>query len=594
MTQEQEQQLTEFEICLRRYFNMNIKTMMVGLQREMNHRQGQELMEHLNSPEARVQMSLTNDPFAAAWGQEHYVRQHGEWSSKTTEDYVEMCRQNLKEGGYAHDITVLANEWREQVISIIGKEAYDEKSRQLGSDLADNYIAYRLDGMMINHLAEQRVPKSTMDYVLGKAFGDSLVGTLLTLDQTPLDRELSEMAEDRYNPSLTEKGIGMGLAFGADVATTFGFSSWASVGKLAVTEVALHGAVEAYDYFQEGKQRSVEEYISQGVFGKEDTFLSDLQKKARSMDADECYYAYEVESKLHKSMCLMSEQERRNTIPFYPEKPDFTLLHPESPPEDVHVPFVPGYNPETEEYLQTAEVETKFETMSYEPQNTQNPQKPQEPQLPQVPEGSRVLDEEIAAAPEQQTGGWGSMLSGLGLDGLGDIGRNMGYVISMLPDVMVGMFTGKTQSLGLKDNMLPLASILVGMFVKNPLLKMVLIGMGGVNLLNKAGHEAIHDQKVKDGVLLSDGREYKRYDEEPLNSRIQNPEIRGNALFAVVDGVPCTVNLPQNAVNAWQTGALPLNTLANAVLAKSDEMSRMAQERYEENENRGVSVARGV
>ena len=40
--------------------------------------------------------------------------------------------------------------------------------------------------------------------------------------------------------------------------------------------------------------------------------------------------------------------------------------------------------------------------------------------------------------------------------------------------MILGAFTGKTKSLGLKDNLMPLASIVAGMFVRNPILKMVL------------------------------------------------------------------------------------------------------------------------
>ena len=43
--------------------------------------------------------------------------------------------------------------------------------------------------------------------------------------------------------------------------------------------------------------------------------------------------------------------------------------------------------------------------------------------------------------------GWSGLLSSVGLNGLGDIGKKLGYVISMLPDVLVGLFTGKTKSL---------------------------------------------------------------------------------------------------------------------------------------------------
>ena len=75
---------------------------------------------------------------------------------------------------------------------------------------------------------------------------------------------------------------------------------------------------------------------------------------------------------------------------------------------------------------------------------------------------------------------------------------------------------------------------------------------------------------------------YKRqvYADEPLNPRIANPVLQGNSLIAVIDKVPCSIQLTDNVVDAHRSGALPLNTLANAVLAKHDEMQQMAQQNY--------------
>ena len=53
--------------------------------------------------------------------------------------------------------------------------------------------------------------------------------------------------------------------------------------------------------------------------------------------------------------------------------------------------------------------------------------------------------------------------------------------MALLPDILLGVFTGKTQSLNIKDNLLPIASIVPVMFARNPLLKMRLIGLGGGN-----------------------------------------------------------------------------------------------------------------
>ena len=205
-------------------------------------------------------------------------------------------------------------------------------------------------------------------------------------------------------------------------------------------------------------------------------------------------------------------------------------------------------------------------------------------------------EEELQEQPENDnSNGWEGLLKNFGLDGFSDIGNNLGYVIAMLPDILVGLFTGKTQSLGLKDNMMPIAAILAGMFVKNPLLKMTLIGMGGANLLNKAGHEALaNKQEGNDGNAVSYGNttaqavQYKSYPDEPLNPRIANPVLQGNCLVTTIDRVPYTIQLPEHVVGAYQARALPLNTLANAVLAKSDQMRQMAERNYGEQEVRNV------
>ena len=168
----------------------------------------------------------------------------------------------------------------------------------------------------------------------------------------------------------------------------------------------------------------------------------------------------------------------------------------------------------------------------------------------------------------------GDLFGTFGLDGLDDIGQNLGYVISMLPDILFGLFTGKSKSLLPQNNLLPIASILTGMYVRNPMLKMVLIGMGGVNLLNKAGHEALGRQGNK--VV----QPYKVYADEPLNPRIANPVLQGNSLIAVIDKVPCSIQLTDNVVDAQ--GKLDERGVfvASEVLAKHDEMQQMAQQNY--------------
>lgn len=170
--------------------------------------------------------------------------------------------------------------------------------------------------------------------------------------------------------------------------------------------------------------------------------------------------------------------------------------------------------------------------------------------------------------------GWGSMLNGLGLDGFGNVGKNLGSVLAMLPEMLVGMFTGRAQNLRFKDNLWPIASIVFGMFVHNPLLKLLFVGLGGANLLNKAGKEALGN--VDKGNTRSNVV-YRRYSDEPLDARLKDPAVKGNILFVTVDGVPGGFTVSDDAIDAYYKGYIPLNTFANAVLRKYDEQRAITE-----------------
>ena len=180
------------------------------------------------------------------------------------------------------------------------------------------------------------------------------------------------------------------------------------------------------------------------------------------------------------------------------------------------------------------------------------------------------------AKPE--TTGWGTYLDNAGMNGLGDISKNLGYVLAMLPDMLIGMFTGKTSSFTVDNNILPLAAIAAGLFSKNPLLKLMFMGFGGMNLLNNAGHEIL-------GVSTPTAppRKYKQYADEPLNPRLSNIAIRGRSMVADIDNQPVVINIPDQAIDAYERKAIPLNTLANAVLKKYDENRSAAANSYDRN-----------
>ena len=93
---------------------------------------------------------------------------------------------------------------------------------------------------------------------------------------------------------------------------------------------------------------------------------------------------------------------------------------------------------------------------------------------------------------------------------------------------------------------------------------------------------------------INTGMRYRQYADEPLDSRIEKPVLQGNSLIATIDKVPCTIQLTETVADACRVGALPLNTLANAVLAKSDQMRQMVSQNYDNSQQETVVRTRGI
>ena len=383
-------------------------------------------------------------------------------------------------------------------------------------------VTPEIEKMMIDKMIKDEVPKSSIEYIMRKAATNTIFYLPQAMSKSPLENHITEQAEKRYNPSALEKGTGYALGATADFLSMGGFGGgWSSAAKFVGVDVGLNAALDHFG--------GSTEYTPTGT----------------------------------------------KVAPEGKKKPDVPLI------------IAPEYR---EQYL-TEQAKKKTEQVQPTEQKPKANQKVDEDVRPApsaeittetpAPQSTQATEQELPQQTNQS--GWTGLLSSFGLNGMSDIGHNLGYVLAMLPDMILGAFTGKTKSLGLKDNLMPLASIVAGMFVRNPILKMVLVGMGGLNLLNKAGHEAIDNHKgIGQAQDASAGRvNYKVYPDEPLNPRISQPQIKGNCLIAAIDKVPCTIALTDNVVDAFNQGALPLNTLANAVLAKHDQMRQLASENYE-------------
>ena len=475
----------------REQFTTKVEPIMDRVMRDLRSRQAEETRRFMRSP-AYI-LSGISGPDGGMASQAialDSLRVTGEWNSKTVEDYVEMVKAELRKEG----ITVTP----------------------------------QLEEMMIEKMARDQVPQSSIDYILRKAAGNSIFSLPEEARKTPLQREIEERAEEMYNPSKVEKGIGWGLGAAADFATMGGLGGGVVSGlKFVGADLAINAVIDTVDASQ---CKDVPKVIAPG---HEEEWLAMNGGK-------------------------QEESEPVQKEPAIQEQPPVEQMEPE-----------PQAIPASEE---TAKKEVA--------------------QAP-VQETKETAPEQQAVPEKSNTGGWQGLLTGLGLNGIGDIGRNAGYILAMLPDILLGMFTGKTQSLGIKDNLVPIASIMAGLFVKNPLLKMTLIGLGGANLINKAGHEQLAKRDGVSAESVSQNR-YLQYEDQKMNPRIRDAQIQGNTLIASIDGIPVTVTLPDKVMEAHAVGALPLGTLANAVLEKCDRMQEVseARDRFEEesrSQTRGIT-----
>lgn len=473
----------------REQFTSKVEPIMDRVRQELQSRQAEEVRRYMRSPAYILSgISGPDGGMASQAVALDSLKMTGEWSSKTVEDYVEMVKNELRKEGIM--------------------------------------VTPELEEMMIDKMARDQVPQSSVDYILRKAAGNTIFGLPEEARKTPLQREVEQRAEDMYNPSKVEKGIGWGLGAAADFVTLGGFSGGIAGGlKFVGADLAVNAVIDTVD----AKQRK--EVPSVVLPGHEEEWLEMNETKKEEIGD-------------------VPEQEKPSAQHEVQEAPEESVPKQEVKEEDP----APMIQKETDN---TVQVQDKTDPV------------------------------------RNNAGGWQGIMTSLGLNGISDIGRNAGYILAMLPDILLGMFTGKTQSLGVRDNLVPIASIMAGLFVKNPLLKMTLIGLGGANLLNKAGHEQL---AKRDGVTTETSvqNRFLQYEEQAMNPRIRDPQIQGNTMIASIDGIPVTVTLPEKVVQAHAAGALPLSTLANAVLERCDRMQDMgeARERFEEesrSQTRGIT-----
>lgn len=590
----------EMEALASSYFRCYLVPVMNETQAYLNRKQVEEMKEYSTSVSGILGMMATagqplGDPYQT-------LKLTGEWNSKTTEEYIGMCKERiLASDDIQRDLACMAGRWRETVVAEIGRKRYDALSEKLGCDLAYAYLDYRMDQLMVDKLVNDRIPKSSAEYIIRKAGQSSLLGLAQTLGRSPLAEEIESRSEAAYHPSTLEKGAGNVLGASADAIILGGAGSWASLARFMGMDVALTAAADSL-MPDTPREKSVEECISKGVFGKENNVFDIFRKEATMIPAKENILIAQVNGQLRNKIPVinfgfMDWSKKENEKPVWMKNYSMPGKERKDQYKDVPLVVAPGYEDaylkEQEMLKEKAEAEreqtknnTETQTDGYTGQNAED-----------VETAIETREKTESQAEQTNINGWDGLLRSFGLDGMGKVAGNLGYIIAMLPDMLLGLFTGKTKSLGLKDNLLPIASIVAGLFVRNPLLKILLMGLGGANLLNKASKEALSNQQNEDNGYSrkeSGNLQYKRYADEPLNPRIANPVLQGCTLIATIDRVPCTIQISPTVADAYRSGAVPLNTLANAILAQSDRLRQMAAENYDSSQQESAARSRGI
>lgn len=590
----------EMEALASSYFRCYLVPVMNETQAYLNHKQVEEMKEYSTSVSGILGMMATagqplGDPYQT-------LKLTGEWNSKTTEEYIGMCKERiLASDDIQRDLACMAGRWRETVVAEIGRKRYDALSEKLGCDLAYAYLDYRMDQQMVDKLVNDRIPRSSAEYIIRKAGQSSLLGLAQTLGRSPLAEEIESRSEAAYHPSTLEKGAGNVLGASADAIMLGGAGSWASLARFVGMDVALTAAADSL-MPDTPREKSVEECISKGVFGKDNNVFDIFRKEATMIPAKENTLIAQVNGQLRNKIPVinfgfMDWSKKENEKPVWMKNYSMPGKERKDQYKDVPLVVAPGYEDaylkEQEMLKEKAEAEreqtknnTETQTDGYTRQNAED-----------VETAIETREKTESQAEQTNINGWDGLLRSFGLDGMGKVAGNLGYIIAMLPDMLLGLFTGKTKSLGLKDNLLPIASIVAGLFVRNPLLKILLMGLGGANLLNKASKEALSNQQNEDNGYSrkeSGNLQYKRYADEPLNPRIANPVLQGCTLIATIDRVPCTIQISPTVADAYRSGAVPLNTLANAILAQSDRLRQMAAENYDSSQQESAARSRGI
>lgn len=563
---------------------------------------------------------------------------NGEWQSKGFDWVIEETEKELnspKNKKIMEDLGNIQEAYAGALCEYMGKKKYEELCKKYGTKFIEAKVnqIYRdkMEALMVKH----KVPKSAIEHILKTTIDNSSLGFFVKLslsEQSDNDTKIEEKAYEAYDASWLTKATGHGASILLDTALMGGRNPFSFIKWDTGLRVLGYGGGEVINSLN--KEITAIEVLDKDIYGKENS-KADI-KKARS--AADCVneqklinlglnnkvkqkYSPSAAKAMQKNIESFNEPDRifgiinelgvkvqKRDIPAHIKEKDVkenyrlacyfaanlvemkrtntksikfgdTTLTQEQVAqrardyayyarEQARVEYARKLEEqrkdEIDDLVVDADGEVRLNSYSRDSKRGQ--------ELAGVKNPQEMVNEQM----QNGYGGWQSIL-GWGGGEFPSSMKNLSEVISSLPDMIVGMFTGRNKHLKLSECFFPIAAIMGAMFFKNPILKLLMFIAGFMMIAQKAS------KKIDDENAQSAARTYKRISEEPLNPRIKNPVMKGNTLVASIDDRPYVITVSSEAVDAYYKGYVPINALSNKVLEVFDRQEGELQNAYSQN-----------
>ncbi len=598
----------------------------------------------------KIKTPLINDPGYTKFSEDNISSAIAGIKSTKNKDTLDKVIGKVKEEissniNIQNDLKEIAKDFKSTVIKQIGVERYERASNLIKEDLALNYIKRRVSEMTLNKFIKNFSPKTSAEYIIRRLNNESLFSLVGELTGQKSNTQLEEFIEDKaikgYSPSEKEKAIAaLSVTLFDAISLSPGSFTGAATSAIGDSAINISKEITSKVSKREDENLTADEYLSLVVFNSKENIFSKIRAKAYK-EAPTMDFSL-LNSRLQNKISISNFKplEFKEKVDFL--NTDILGLNSKKETSSNDIPSVIALEGQ-EEYLKEKKEEEK-KVLDFLNDNKEKEfiddngaiiklkriennkvkysykteGETQEKELSLfnaysniknsvwVPKEDTTIKEDLNNTsflnPQKDSSeylSWDKILNSLGFNGTESTIHNLPYVLATLPDELLGLFTGKSNALKLKNDILPLALMAIGIFIKNPILKMLLLVGGGLNLFNKVGKETLTQADSKYGNNTS--QFIKEYQDEELSFRLKEPTIKGNKFTVILDGVPRFAILPGNVERAYKEGKLPLNTLANALLKEFDKKVAMgykeketilANENIDTKEKENISLSR--